>query len=236
MHMPNGETMVATYTSLLTFPQLPLSAWKCDVFPALQQPLLYLGQFCDAGYTVILNSETVLLTKDSSTKLSGTRYHNNGLYFIPLQGYLNSTPSPRLTTFQPDMAALTSASHTHPQVYVFANSAHHMNTLPALLQFLHRACFSPVVDTWYKAIGAGYFATWLGLTSKLLQKHLLASNETAKGHLRLARQHIRSTRNQPTLTPPPQLIHQPMMMSEIFHSENPSQENLVCMRPVKMSG
>ena len=78
-----------------------------------------------------------------------------------------------------------------------------MNTLTDLVQFLHRACFIPVVDTWYKAIDAGYFTTWPGLTSKLVRKHLPMSIEMAKGHLRLAHQHIRSTRNQPTLTPPP---------------------------------
>ena len=78
--------MVATHTALLPFPQLPLAARKCDVSPALQQPLLSLGQFCDAGFTATLNSETVELTKYSSAILSGTIYHNNGIYFIPLQG------------------------------------------------------------------------------------------------------------------------------------------------------
>ena len=150
------------------YPTPPLAARKCDVFPALQQPLLSLGQFCDAGFTATLNSETVLLTKDGSTTLSGTRGHNNGLYFIPLQGYPTSTSSPLLTKFQPEMSALTSAAHTRPQAYVFANSAYHMNTLPALVQFLHRACFISVVDTWCKDIDAGYFSTWPGLTSNLL--------------------------------------------------------------------
>ena len=139
MLVPNGGIMVATYTVLLRFPQLLLAAQKCDVLPALQQPLLSLGQFCDAGFTATLNSETVLLTKDGSTTLSGTRDHNNGLYFIPLQGYPNSTPSPLLTPFQPDTAALTSAAHTHTQSYVSSNSVYHMNTLPALVHFLHRA-------------------------------------------------------------------------------------------------
>ena len=84
------------------------------------------------------------------------------------------------------MAALTSAAHTHTQAYVFANSAYHMNTLPVLLQFLNRACFSSVVDTWYKSIDSGYFTTWTCLASKLVRKHLPASIETAKGHLRLS--------------------------------------------------
>ena len=62
---------MATHTALLPFPQIPLASRKCDVFPVLQQPLLSLGQFCDAGFTATLNSETVLLTKDGSTTLSG---------------------------------------------------------------------------------------------------------------------------------------------------------------------
>ena len=173
--MLNGETMVDTHTALLPFPQLPLAARKYDFFPALQQPLLSIGQFCDAGFTATLNSEIFLLTKYGSTTLSGTREHNNGLYFIPLQGYPTSTPSPLLTTFQPEMSALTSAAHTRPQAYVFTNSAYHMNMLPALVQFLHRACFSPVLYTWCKAIDAGYFTNWPGLTSKLVHKHLPTS-------------------------------------------------------------
>ena len=38
------------------------------------------------------------------------------------------------------------------------------------------------------------------------------------------------------MTPPPQPIHQPMMTAGIVHTENPSRENLVCMRPVEVSG
>ena len=94
MRMHNGETMVATHTALLPFPQPPLAARKFDVFLALQQPLLSLGQFCDAGFVATLTSETIRLTKDGSTILVGTRDHINGLYFIPLQGYPNSTPLP----------------------------------------------------------------------------------------------------------------------------------------------
>ena len=173
MRMPNGETMVDTHTALLPLPQPPLASWKCDVFPALQQPILYLGQFCDAGFTSTLDSETVQLTKDGISTLSGTMNQKNGLYFKPLQGYPTSAPSHLLTTSQPEMSALTSADHTTLQAYVSANSVYHMNTLPALVQNLYRDCFRPVVDTWCKAIDSGYFTTWPGLTSRLVRKHLL---------------------------------------------------------------
>ena len=79
MRMPKGVTMVATHTSLLPFPQLPLAARKCDFFPALKQPLLSLGQFCNSEFTATLASETAHLTKDGSTTLAGTRDHSNGL-------------------------------------------------------------------------------------------------------------------------------------------------------------
>ena len=68
-----------------------------------------------------------------------------------------------------------------------------MKTKADLVQYLHRAAFSPVVSTWTRAIDAGFFATWPGLTSDLVRKHLPKSLATAKGHLRQDRQNIRST-------------------------------------------
>ena len=101
------------------------------------------------------------------------------------------------------MSALTSADHTTLQAYVFSNSAYHINTLTALVQLLHRACFIPIVYILCKAIDSGYFTTWQGLTFKIMRKHLPNSIEMAKGLLRLSYQHVRSTSAQPPLTPPP---------------------------------
>ena len=69
-----------------------------------------------------------------------------------------------------------------------------MNTKADLVQYLHRCAFIPVVNTWTKAINAGFFATWTGLTSDLVRKHLPKSLTTAKGHLKQDRQNIRSTK------------------------------------------
>ena len=85
VRVPNGETMVATHMAILPFPQLPLSAQKFDVFPSLQQPLLSLGQLCDAVFKANLDSETIQFTKDIIETLSVTRDNSNGLYFFPLQ-------------------------------------------------------------------------------------------------------------------------------------------------------
>ena len=97
-----------------------------------------------------------------------------------------------------------------------------MNTLQALIKFLHQACFSTVINTWCKAIDTGFFTTCPGLISSLVRKHLPKSIETEKGHLKMACQHVRSTRTQPPLPPtqPAHPIHQPIMMEGILHTEN----------------
>ena len=69
-----------------------------------------------------------------------------------------------------------------------------MKTKADLVQYLHRCAFSPVVHTWTKAIGAGYFATWPGLTSSLVRNHLHKLIATAKGYPKQDQQNIRSTR------------------------------------------
>ena len=137
--MPNGETMVATYTALLPFPQIPLAAQKCDVFPALKQPLLSLGQFYNAGFKATFDSETVQIAKDVIETLSGKRDHRNGFYFILNQGYPTPTHSPLTTTENSVFSPITKLADTPLQAYVFTNSAYHMSTLPALVKFLHRA-------------------------------------------------------------------------------------------------
>ena len=89
MRMTNGETMVATHTSLIPLPQPPIAARKCDVIPDLQQPLLFIGQLYYAGFTSTLDSEIIQLTKDIIATMLGMRDQNNGLCAIPIQGSLS---------------------------------------------------------------------------------------------------------------------------------------------------
>ena len=62
-----------------------------------------------------------------------------------------------------------------------------------LADFLHIACFSPVISTFLQAVDNNYFTIWPGLTTKLIQKHLTNKIRTAKGHLNQERQHLQST-------------------------------------------
>ena len=61
------------------------------------------------------------------------------------------------------------------------------------IQYLHQACFSPTVSTWWKAIDNDQFIGWPGLSSKAVIKYLPESTSTAKGHMARTRQGIQST-------------------------------------------
>ena len=79
------------------------------------------------------------------------------------------------------------------------NNAFAMATKPDLAMYYHRAAFSPFPTTFISAINNGTFSTWPGLAAELISKHLPKSLATAKGHNKLARKNIRSTRPQEPL-------------------------------------
>ena len=126
------------------------------MFPALkQQSLLSLGQFCDNGFVTILTKTNAYLIKHNDAIIKdataiGARNFSNGLWDVNLAK--NKT---------------VIANYAYEEV---CNSAYHMATIKDLIVYLHRACFSPTMSTWTQAIDAGYFATWPGLTSKLVKK------------------------------------------------------------------
>jgi hypothetical protein len=63
-----------------------------------------------------------------------------------------------------------------------------------LVTYLHACCFSPVKSTFQQAIKKGFFKTWPGLTTQLVEKHLTTSTATVKGHLVQERANLQSTK------------------------------------------
>ena len=181
--------MNATHTANLPtdsgLPPLSDDGRKAHVFPGMtSHPLLSIGQFCDDGYEAVFTADKVFLHKHGKRYPVGTRNCTNKLWHIDLTSI--HLLSPATDVLQPPTCT--------------ANSAYTMTTLRDLVQYLHRACYSPVVQTWTKAIDAGFFTTWPGLTSAMVRKHLPKSMATAKGHLKQDRQNVRSTQPKPTTT------------------------------------
>jgi hypothetical protein len=75
-----------------------------------------------------------------------------------------------------------------------------MYDLPSVSAFVHLHHASaeyPVSSTWFAAINAGNYNTFLGLTLRNTMKHCPSSNATIKGHLKQLNQGPRSTKPKP---------------------------------------
>ena len=160
--------MTATHRASLPWPHLPIEVRSVELFPQMKNKLLLsLGQFCEHGYKVHLNKETIHINHltDPSLSLTGQRSSTDGMWYIDL------------------------CSHG------MANNVHELKKKKDLVTYLHKAAFSPVPITWTKAIDAGYFTIWPGLSSKLVKKHLDKPFATSQGHMKQVYQNIQSTKS-----------------------------------------
>ena len=77
--------------------------------------------------------------------------------------------------------------------FFFANSIYECENTDQLIQCYHTTMGFPATSTWYKAIEAGYFKGWSGLTSKRVRCFIKIVEETEMGHMDQRRAGIRST-------------------------------------------
>jgi hypothetical protein len=195
--IPNGHIMQASHTATLHLPHLPVSftasARAASVQPELRKSLVSLGQLCDHGCDyVLLDRQYASVIKDGVTTVIGLRDPTNGLWLVDLSPSGTPTPLPL----------------PHPTYEHRANSAYEQKNKIQLIDFLHRACFSPPISTWTKAIDNNFFTTWPGLTSDAVRKFLPKSLATAKGHLKTSPKNLRSTTkvSSPSAVTPPSTV------------------------------
>jgi hypothetical protein len=178
--LPDGTTIQSTHTCNLLLPQLPLAATKAHIIPSLStSSLLSVGQLVDANCSVTFDRTLVEVLHNNKRILEGVRNERNGLWTFDLQDNNSHSDKDKKTT-------TNLKSEQAYNVYECTNKRD-------LVRFLHAAAFSPVQDTWLKAIRAGHFATWPGLTEDLARKHLPKEIATVKGHLSQRRKKLRST-------------------------------------------
>jgi hypothetical protein len=178
--LPDGATIQSTHTCDLLLPQLPLAASKAHIIPGLStSSLLSVGQLFDANCLVKFDRTSVEVLHNHKRILEGVRNERNGLWTVDLQD--NNSHSDK------DRTATNNLKSKQ------AHSVDECTNKRDLVRFLHAAAFSPVQYTWLKAIRAGHFATWPGVTEDLVRKHLPKEIATVKGHLNQRRQNLRSS-------------------------------------------
>jgi hypothetical protein len=168
--LPNGQQIKSTHEATLPFPNLPKKALEAHVFPGLNgHALLSIGTFCDAGCTALFTATAVVISRDGQVVLTGQR-QPPGLWKTNELSILEK-PNP----WQ-------------------ANGAYTTQLRSNAIKFMHASVFSPTTATWTKAIDAGNFHSWPGLTSTAVRKLLPKSMATAMGHRDQQRKNVRSTK------------------------------------------
>ena len=166
--LPDGSTIYNSHEAELNIHTLPPEARKCYIYPDLQNTLISIGVFCDAGCQVIFDRTRVRVIKNGDTILTGTR---------------DTSVSKLWHLDEPDLG-----QHSANTVLGLTAKA------KELVQFSHAALFSPTIKTLAQALSKGYVAGFPGLTVKTLRRHRPSTAFTDAGHLDQQRQNLRSTR------------------------------------------
>jgi hypothetical protein len=86
--------------------------------------------------------------------------------------------------------------HHQPQQAV-ANNVYELSNTGALVNYFHKAMFSPTKYALLQTVKNGHLVTWPGLTEKATNKHLNLTPATTMGHMNQRRQNIRYTSKTP---------------------------------------
>jgi hypothetical protein len=114
-----------------------------------------------------------------------------------------------------------------PELALFS---YHQTTKANAVKFMHQSLCNPPITSLIKAISAGFLCSAQHLNAKSVQKYLMPSPATLKGHIKWPHKDLRSTTPKPThpfLPHPPcaPSIHQPVMLGLIPDDDNKDSSN-----------
>jgi hypothetical protein len=175
VRLPNGATMESTHTAALNIPELNKAEFIAHVFPGMaNHSLLSVGQLCNEGYTFTFRNESVTICNSQELEiLKGARDLDTGLWRINMQ-----------------------KEHQQPEMAV-SNNVYELRNTVALVNYLHKAMFSPTKSALLQAVKNGHLVTWPGLTEEAINKHLKLTPATTMGHMNQKCQNIGSTSKTP---------------------------------------
>ena len=163
--------------------------------------LISLGQLCDDDCIVHLDKHKLLVFKDKTKILQGTRNHTDGLWDVHF-------PSKELTTHYARRAIKGTKS--------LNLIIHRDKTKQELAAYLHACAFSPPKSTFLNAIANNNFITWPGLSTSLIRRMVLPT-ATAKGHLDQERKNLQSTK-----------VVAPPALPPVDPDKNLKTKNIIC--------
>ena len=202
----NDKIIVSTATDQLNEPALPSIVRDTNLFKEVSIPLLSVNKICAGDLAVLFYGTEAAVFKPSvkSIKIDGTPIllgaldKHTELYMVDVHG---GTNTPCKIQGGNTLNAAPATSKAMPKTTINTTTTFHransitIKTVPALINYYHMTMGAPPVNTWIKAIDNGWFTSFPGLSSTRVRQYCTNKIETAKGHLKLQRQHVQSTNN-----------------------------------------
>jgi hypothetical protein len=172
--LPNGAHIKSLTTGYLpTAPHLPPIPGYVFPADALNRSLLSMADYTNMGCTVTLTKTKISITHGDTELLAGTK-----------------APTDKLWTIDLPTQQTTSAMSANTVI-------HHQNNADAVA-FWSAALGNPSDSTLVRALSKGYLTNIPRITASMVAANRPNSMATAKGHLDLTRQGIRSTKASPS--------------------------------------
>jgi hypothetical protein len=199
------KSMQSTHTCRWDAPNLPPAATTGYILPDLNShSLVSLGKLCDNDCTVILKKGGIYINHHDQRIMEGPRDPATRPWHLPLApaaAIAHTCHTAWLAPAAPPPGPPTAKALTCPipclcptRTAQYELFAHRTSNQQDLMRYLHAACGSPVPSTWIASIRNNQFATWPGLSTRAVQRHLPASMATAMGHPDRRRKNQRSTK------------------------------------------
>ena len=165
---PNKATLQPIAKGILHLhPALSTTAQTATVLDKLRSAsLISIGQLCDDNCVALFSKNNLQVFKNGQVVLEGKRNWNDRLWDINI-------------------------SNKHESANIILQQD---RTKSDYATYIHACMYSPAKSTLLQAIKKGYLVGFPGVTSELINKHLLPSPATAKGHLNQERRNLQSTK------------------------------------------
>ncbi len=178
VYLPDNSTLQTSDKTLLPFEQLSKEAREAHILPGLKKSLLSVNKMAENGHTTIFHKGN-----------KGVTIHKSGTLTI------TTSEPPVLRGSKPTGSNLwTVLTDGNKPQHEEANNVYSLPSMKESIRYLHASADDPDKDTWTKAIKAGNFTTWPGLSVKAVHKYFPESDETNQWHMKKQHQNIRSTK------------------------------------------
>ena len=179
VEQPDGSKIKAIGTGLLKWKWLPEHLRQVHIFQDLTGSLLSIGLLCDAGFDVIFNKHNVKVKNAGTTIMSGKRIDK--LWMVDLNASRNEGEGK-------DTDDLQTSEENGKTAQMIAHTTH-----AELVKYIHATMGAPTIPTLMTAVQRGYINP-PGITVEMIRKNQPISVATAKGHLNMVKQGLRSTK------------------------------------------